>query len=423
MRSFATTARRPRSLREQLEERGKGAKAQRVSQNSRKIEQHGSNPAKALSPSTARPQNTPVANPVSSEIAEKHAPKGTTIADPAAELKFIQEGALAMLDLGVVPEEDDAHVILIRARRLAEALAEKDLDESQVPLQSEDKRNAVPQTLSAEAKNLSALKISLAKTLYTVMEDPKLYITEQLLKTYVHTITTLQLPQYLPKIFHLYAHKPIPKPNSWSAPDEAKGFAPTDASTIKYTQPWSRHPKYAVPLELADLAIESAITARDLPLAITLIDTTVATPQYHIAKFIRRAALPLGSAGLLIPMAWQLSQRAADYQVSWDPDTFFWMCMAGGGAYIGTMGTLLLITVTTWNDHHKRVRWVPGTPLGRRWFREEERYYFDRIAESWGYKDENRHGEESGEEWEALREVCGLRWMEVDRSSLLPGML
>ena len=97
--------------------------------------------------------------------------------------------------------------------------------------------------------------------------------------------------------------------------------------------------------------------------------------------------------------------------------------MAGAGAYLGTMATLLLITVTTWNDHHKRVRWVPGTPMGRRWFREEELYYFDRIAESWGYKDENRHGEERGEEWEALREVCGLRWMEVDRSSLLPGML
>ena len=97
--------------------------------------------------------------------------------------------------------------------------------------------------------------------------------------------------------------------------------------------------------------------------------------------------------------------------------------MSGGAAYLGTMSTLLLITVTTWNDHHKRVRWVPGTPFGRRWFGEEERMYFDKVAQAWGFEDVNRHGEETGEEWEALREVCGVRYLEVDRSSLLPGML
>ena len=97
--------------------------------------------------------------------------------------------------------------------------------------------------------------------------------------------------------------------------------------------------------------------------------------------------------------------------------------MSGATAYVGTMGTLLFITMTTWNDHHKRVRWVPGTPFTKRWFGEDERAWFDHMAQEWGYKDEGRWGEETGEEWEALREVLGTRYMEVDRSSLLPGML
>lgn len=127
--------------------------------------------------------------------------------------------------------------------------------------------------------------------------------------------------------------------------------------------------------------------------------------------------------GALIPISWALSQRAAALTPSWEPETFFWMCMAGGGAYLGTMGTLLYITVTTWNDHHKRVRWVPGTPMGKRWFREEERAYFDKMALAWGFQDSHHFGEETGDEWEAFREMLAFKYMDLDRSALLPGML
>ena len=365
------------------------------------------------------------------------------IPDPSRTLRIIQEDALQILEADTIPEERQVAALLQRAQELASALVHMqptvtqpgrdpatqlnqsqqrqthqgprstllvDLNEAQLKARREQEQRQQEQvtasTLSQTIRHNHAL--NLAKTLYTLLEDPKLFISESLLTTYTSTIATLSLPQYLPKIFHLYAHKPIPKPGSYP---------------ITYSEPDSRAPKYAIPLKVADMAIECAIRVRDMPLAITLIDTTVNTQQYKIAKFIRKAAIPLTAAASVVPLSYALSQRAAEWQLSWDPDMFFWMCMAGSTAYLGTMGTLLFITVTTWNDHHKRVRWVPGTPLTRRWFREEERYYLDRVAQGWGFKEEERWGEEGGEEWEGFREVCAGRWLEVDRSSLLPGML
>lgn len=354
------------------------------------------------------------------------------IPNPRQNLKQIQTESLSVLESDQIPGERQIQQILTNAQRLASALVHVPPAEPQPEQRQQQKQQSTSlfdalseqksrskhksshlqqnqsQTTTLSRNDRETYATQLAKTIYTLLEDPKIFISEPLLVTYTNVITTLALPQYLPNIFHLYAHKPIPVPNS---------------NPIKYRQPYSRAPKYAIPPLVTDTAITSAIAARDLPLAITLIDLTVKTPAYYSAKFLRKAALPLAGASSVIPLSYSLSQSAAMTQLSWEPETFFWMCVAGSTAYLGTMGTLLWITVTTWNDHHKRVRWVPGTPLTRRWFREEERMWFDRVAMAWGFQDVNRHGEETGEEWEGLREVLGLRYLEVDRSSLLPGML
>lgn len=346
--------------------------------------------------------------------------------DESLTVRRIQEDVLQILELNSVPEEAPILETLRKAQQLAEVLVQSQSSRNKQQTRLDEVENGegtgssffsdlsegsdsteLPAASLSDSQR-SELALALAKSIYILLEDPKIYISDTILNLYVETLVSLRLPQYLPKIFHLYATKPIPKPNS---------------NPITFTQPYASAPKYAVPPHLADLAIECAIQARDMPLAIALIDTTVATPAFKSAKFIRKAALPLTLTSSVIPLTWTLSNYASHWQVTWEPGTFFWMCIAGSTAYLGTMGTLLFITVTTWNDHHKRVRWVPGTPMTRRWFREEERYYFDRIAQAWGFQDENRHGEETGEEWEALRELLGYRWFELDRSSLLPGML
>ncbi|KAK5091749.1 hypothetical protein LTR05_001934 [Lithohypha guttulata] len=446
IRAFSTTLSRAATLRQQLEGRsspipnkkssGLPAQVQRP-----KAGRPGINPPSSLTPQKARKPANETAESTTPPPASKINSNALLTKDSKLTVRSIQEDALAILESEEVPDEATVLAVLQRAQELADVLVQTqplqglpqsdlstekqgaqtsstsndggslfvELNEPQVQARQEQDQVATPLPASAlSIEDRRTLAFLLVKALYPLLEDPKVYISERILTFYVEIATTLQLPQYLPKILHLYAHKQIPKPGS---------------HPIQYSEPWSSTPKYAVPHRLADLAIESAISIRDMPLAISLIDETVATTQFKWAKFIKKAAFPLTLASSVIPLAWTLSSRAARWQISWEEDTFFWMCISGSSAYIGTMGILLYITVTTWNDHHKRVRWIPGTNLWPRWVREEERYYLDRIALAWGYQDVNRHGEETGEEWEALRELLLRRQLELDRSALLPGML
>jgi hypothetical protein len=60
--------------------------------------------------------------------------------------------------------------------------------------------------------------------------------------------------------------------------------------------------------------------------------------------------------------------------------------------------------------------------LSARWIREEERAAFDRLALAWGFQKKARWGEEHGEDWEMLRDECGLRDMILDKTDLMEGM-
>lgn len=424
LRPFSSSSISKSSLRQQLQERSPDITSTKRTSPKQKLKSSTDGAFRRAQ------QAAEVITPVEpTKISPHLAAETHEIPNPRQFLKEIQEDSLDVLESDQVPAESTIQDILSRAQQLASGLihdpaSEPEQQQKQPQPLSQDRSASLFSALDEKKSRAPALRpqstptlsttdretyaTQLAKTIYTLLEDPKIFISEPLLTAYTNTITTLTLPQYLPTIFHLYAHKPIPVPGS---------------SPIKYRQPYSRAPKYAIPPTVINTALTSAINVRDLPLTIALIDLTVKTPAYYSAKFLRKAALPILGASSVIPLSYSLSQSAAMYQLSWEPETFFWMCLAGSTAYLGTMGTLLWITVTTWNDHHKRVRWVPGTPLTRRWMREEERLWFDRAAMAWGFQDENRHGEETGEEWEGLREVLGVRYLEVDRSSLLPGML
>lgn len=95
---------------------------------------------------------------------------------------------------------------------------------------------------------------------------------------------------------------------------------------------------------------------------------------------------------------------------------------AGILAYLGATGSMGFIALTTANDQMERVTWASGTPLRERWIREEERALLDKVAASWGFKDVLRRGEEESPEWDALKELIGIRGMVLDRVELMEGM-
>ncbi|KAH0844900.1 hypothetical protein AYO21_04173 [Fonsecaea monophora] len=242
---------------------------------------------------------------------------------------------------------------------------------------------------------------------YDLLRDPKVYITEDMLQMYVRILCLLGKPEYLPEIFHLYATKQIP----------AAGSKP-----VKYSSPWPKLPKYAVPLDLAEAALESAILKKNLPLALAIIDTTVGAPAFRANKALRRGSVP----GLIIGATPLIAYAGADWVSHWqntmDVEMAKYTAIAGAVAYIGTLSTIGFVAVTTYNDQMQRVVWRPGTHLSSRWLREDERRFFDRLALAWGFQEESRWGEEHGAEWQRLRDECGLRDMILDKTDLMEGM-
>lgn len=248
---------------------------------------------------------------------------------------------------------------------------------------------------------------SLSLLVFNLLRDPKIFITPEMLQLYVRIQALLGKPEYLPEIFHLYAAKPIPRPGS---------------NPITYHAPSPRSPKNAIPVELSDAALDAAVAKKDLPLALSVIETTVSAPAFRANKFLRKASLPALALGVTPLCAYSAATAVADWQNTYDVQIATYMAMAGIMAYVGTLATIGFVAVTTSNDQMERVVWQPGLKLRDRWLREEERLYFDRLAQAWGFRERSKRGEEQGEDWEALREFCGRRQMVLDKTDLLEGM-
>ena len=275
---------------------------------------------------------------------------------------------------------------------------EQDAGETSKPVPS---KAPLPDAVKANMSD----RISMAA--YKIVIDPKVFITPKILDTYVSTQAILSRPQSFPQIFDLYASKPIPQPN-------------TDPS--EYIDPNPDRSYSAVPLTIASEALKAATKLKNLPLCLSIIDTTVCTTAHKRNKMIRKALLPATGLALVPVAAYALASQLAQLQQSMDILTATGTFFAGIVAYVGFTATIGIVAITTANDQMDRITWSKGTSLSARWLREDERAFVDRVAGAWGFQDESMRGQEEGEEWEALREWAGRRRMVLDNPELMEGM-
>ncbi len=248
---------------------------------------------------------------------------------------------------------------------------------------------------------------SISVTAYKIITDSKVFITPTLLATYVYTQSILGRPKSFPLIFDLYASKPAPK---------------SGASSIEYKTPNPNRASSAIPLVLAHTALEAAIQAKDLPLCLSIIDTSVCATAFIRNKVLRKAFLPFSVLALAPAAAYVLASNLAQYQYSMDTQMATNMAFVGIMAYITFTSIIGVVAITTSNDQMDRITWAIGTPLRDRWLREDERALVDRVAGAWGFQDLHMRGEEEGPEWEALREWAGTRGLILDKPDLMEGM-
>lgn len=357
-------------------------------------------------------------------------PTTATIANVEENLKWITDAARDAMSSETVPDEPDILEILIKSQEVANILVfgtpEQPQSETAAATTKKSPGNGSTSSLldledeetesyGATVSSSSDLSVAtrqrasnvISSTIYELLRDKKVFISPDALNIYSRLQLLLGSPKYLPQIFDLYATKPIPKPGS---------------SPITYSKPWERNPKNAIDMQISDAALEAAIAKKDLALAFAIIDTTVSTPSFRVAKVIRKAALPIAAWCALPFVAWTGADWLSHYQNTMDDDHARDLVLVGSAAYIGTLTVIGFTAVTTHNDQMERVSFEPGYRLRERWLHEEERLYFDRLAMAWGFKERSRRGEEQGEEWEVLREVLGTRMMELDRTNLLDGM-
>jgi hypothetical protein len=172
---------------------------------------------------------------------------------------------------------------------------------------------------------------------------------------------------------------------------------------------------------LAHDALTAAIDAKDLSLALNVVDHTYRAPAWRRHRIITKLGTP-GALVAIAPLAlYMIAQELSVYSGYIDPFTYKIYAFAGMSTYALCTGTLGFVALTTYNDDHDRVVWRPGVPLLDRYLRADERAALDRIACAWGFKEEWKRGDEEGDDWEGLRQWILLRGMVLDKPDLLPG--
>lgn len=240
---------------------------------------------------------------------------------------------------------------------------------------------------------------------YGIVTHPAVFITPEILYSYVALQSLIRDPAPIPAVFTLYANKPF-----------------TPAGSSRVVQPNRKQAKYAVPEKAASAALDAAVDAKDISVCLDIIDTSYSAPAFRRAKLIRRAT-PVGILGCLMPpLAYVTADAIAKYQDEVDHALAVQFAFGGLLTYVGCVGAMGLLATLTANDQMVRVTWAIGTPLRERWMREEERAALDKVAQAWGFEDPLKRGFEEGEEWELLREVVMRKGMLLDNSTLMTGM-
>jgi hypothetical protein len=292
---------------------------------------------------------------------------------------------------------------------------------SEIPSPSQTRKDGAASVLlsldeSSKAKKVSLHKLpppirrmadELSKIAFSVVQHPHVFITPKVLEAYSRVQSRLGKPETFPEVFDMYANKPIPEEGS---------------SPVTYKKQNPNKAANAVPLAIANRALQTAIDAKQLVVAMDIIDSTYTKPAFIRAKFVRQGLLPV-TALMVTPLAaWAVASQLANIQTTMDPDMATNVAFAGILAYVGFTAVIGVVAVTTANDQMERVTWAPGMPLRERWIREDERAAIDRVAVAWGFREIWRRGEEEGEDWDALREWIGRRGMILDSVQLMEGM-
>ncbi|KAH6898719.1 hypothetical protein B0T10DRAFT_117244 [Thelonectria olida] len=252
----------------------------------------------------------------------------------------------------------------------------------------------------------SVKKISYAA--YTIITQPNVEITPEFLELYVVIQATLGRPESLPSVLELFATKPQPTVKS---------------GVIQYVRRNPNAAVRAVEEGVADMALQTAIDAKNLDSALGIVEASFSLPAFKRQKLLKHGTTPaLALSTLPFGIFGLASAYAAYWQNTMDMSTATGLGVAGISGYFFVVGSMGLIAKLSNKDQMKRVTWAPGTPLRYRWLREEERAAMDRIACAWGFKEPWRHGEETGPEWEGLKEYMGYRQMILDRVEFMDGM-
>ncbi|KAI9888346.1 MAG: hypothetical protein M1814_000553 [Vezdaea aestivalis] len=247
----------------------------------------------------------------------------------------------------------------------------------------------------------------LSELAMNILRHKPVFISIQVLASFVDLQVALDQPFTLPEAFDIYASKAAPLEGS---------------SPIKYSTQNANHPRNAIPAQLASKALDSAIKLRQLPTAISIIRLSFGTKASQRNRLIRIAGLPI-AAVLLSPLGiYMVASKLAAWSAAGTWYLTTGQAFAGFMAYITFTGTLGFVAITTANDQMNRVTWAIGMPLSERWLREEERAAYDEVAGAWGFKKSSRRGDEEGQDWENLREYLGINGMVLDRPSLMEGM-
>ncbi|RPA74538.1 hypothetical protein BJ508DRAFT_418559 [Ascobolus immersus RN42] len=237
-----------------------------------------------------------------------------------------------------------------------------------------------------------------------VLLNPYTFITPAVLEAYVSLQISIGALDYIPESFDLYRTKPVL---------EKVGSKPHTPSETSFKQ--------AIPERIANQALDAAIKKKDIYLCLDLIHSSHAQTAYRRARLIKKAS-PFFAAVTLAPFgAWTIAKGLSRYY-EYDPELAAKYAFVGILTYVGFTGSLGLLALLTFNDQMKRVTWVPGTPLHKRWLAEEERAALDKVAIAWGFKEEWKRGFEEGEDWMVLKDWINGRGMILDDHKLLEGM-
>lgn len=332
-------------------------------------------------------------------------------------IRKAQSSTTGILEHESIPTEAASLAALKAIEYAARQLVDVHNQEVQEPEEDSTPASALLSLDNRSTPSLLSTTQPLGKTIdglsdlaYRLIVHQTVFITPDVLSAYVSIQSLLLRPQTIPEIFNLYATKP--------APSQIKG----QAGKTRFTPQNPDAISSAISTDLANTALTAAIAVRNLPLALSIIDTTFQTRAFRRSKLFRQALAPLLGASLAPIAAYVLASQLSLYQTALDPDSFTTIAFAGMFTYVAAVGTIGVVALTTANDQMERVTWAIGMPLRERWVREEERAAIDRIACAWGFREKWKWGEEEGEEWEALREWIGVRGMILDKVGLMEGM-